>query len=141
VLARGVSLRCWDRRSGRHHWHPLFLPGQTWPTERPLELVLAASRDDQQELELVLGEPLPQERGEVRFENGLPVLRSRPVGANPVAAWPGEPQRLPLIPPGIPGEDRLRLRFSVDAAAMLQLEVIDLSSGTSQGPISLGPVR
>ena len=35
-------LRCWDRRSSHHHWHPLFLAGQTWPTERPLELRLGS---------------------------------------------------------------------------------------------------
>jgi hypothetical protein len=66
VLARGVSLRCWDRRSSAHRWHPLFMAGQSWPTEQPLELVLACSRDGQEELELVLGEPLPEERAEVR---------------------------------------------------------------------------
>ncbi|MEX1317567.1 MAG: Hsp70 family protein, partial [Synechococcaceae cyanobacterium] len=76
VLARGVALRCWEQRSGRHHWHPLFLAGQSWPTDRPLELVLACSRDAQEALELVLGEPLEDQRREVVFEAGLPVLRS-----------------------------------------------------------------
>ena len=141
VLARGVSLRCWDRRSDCHHWHPLFLPGQTWPTERPLELVLAASRDGQLELELVLGEPQPQERGEVVFENGLPVLRPRPAGAPPVTPWATAPLRLPLQPVAKAGEDRLLLRFSIDAEGLLQLQAEDLRSGAALAPMQVGPLR
>lgn len=141
VLARGVSLRCWDRRSSCHHWHPLFLAGQTWPSERPLELVLACHRDGQQDLELVLGEPLPDSRGEVIVVNGIPVLRQRPAGEAAVETWPSEPLRLPLEPPGQAGEDRLRLRLSIDGEGQLQLEGEDLASGLPIPPQRLGPLR
>lgn len=141
VLARGVSLRCWDRRSSRHHWHPLFLAGQTWPTERPLELLLACSRDGQEALELVLGEPLPEERGEVVFQGGLPVLRRRPAGSAAVQPWATPLPPLPLASPGRAGEDRLRLRFRIDASGQLILEGEDLGDGQPIGPLSLGPVR
>jgi molecular chaperone DnaK (HSP70) len=141
VLARGVSLRCWDRRSSRHHWHPLFLAGQTWPTERPLELLLACSRDGQEELELVLGEPLPEERGEVVFQGGLPVLRRRPAGAAVVQPWTTPLPPLPLPTPGRAGEDCLRLRFRIDAGAQLILEGEDLRDEQPIGPLCLGPVR
>ena len=99
VLAQGVSLRCWDRRSSRHRWHPLFVPGQSWPTSEPLELVLACSRDGQSCLELVLGEPLPQQRSEVIFRDGLPVLRPRPAGAPTVRPGPSNPAPCRSIPP------------------------------------------
>ena len=141
VLARGVSLRCWDRRSARHHWHPLFLVGQTWPTERPLELLLACSRDGQDALELVLGEPLPEERGEVVFQDGLPILRRRPAGAAAVQPWSTPPPPLPLAAPGRAGEDCLRLRFQIDAEGVLILEGEDLRGGQPIGPLRLGPVR
>lgn len=141
VLARGVSLRCWDRRSSRHHWHPLYLAGQTWPTERPLELLLACSRDGQEELELVLGEPLPEERGEVVFQGGLPVLRRRPAGAAAVQPWATLLPPLPLPTPGRAGEDCLRLRFRIDAGAQLILEGEDLRDEQPIGPLCLGPVR
>jgi molecular chaperone DnaK (HSP70) len=141
VLARGVSLRCWDQRSRQHHWHPLFVAGQSWPTEQPLELVLACSRDGQQALELVLAEPLGERRREVVFEGGMPVLRQREAGAAAVAPWPEQPPPLPLDPPGRAGDDRLRLRFSIDADGQLQLQVHDLMRD-EQGPaINLGPVR
>jgi molecular chaperone DnaK (HSP70) len=144
VLARGVSLRCWDRRSAAHRWHPLFVAGQSWPTEQPLELVLACSRDGQEELELVLGEPLPEERAEVVFEAGLPVLRERPAGAAPVRPWSPSPLTIPLASPGQRGVDRLRLRFSIDAQARLLVAWDDLEAlaeGGRREPLPLGPVR
>jgi len=141
VLARGVSLRCWDQRSGQHRWHPLFVAGQAWPTEQPLEVVLACSQDDQKELELVLGEPLPQERSEVMFVDGLPVLNRRRAGQPRVETWPTAAPTLPLANPGRRGEDCLRLRFNIDARGQLLLEAQDLSSAQPLGTLSLGPVR
>jgi len=141
VLARGVSLRCWDQRSGDHHWHPLFVAGQAWPTEQPLELVLACSHDEQRQMELVLGEPVPEARAEVVFEAGLPVLRGRPAGEARVEAWSPGPDPLPLASPGQRGVDRLRLRFDIDAAGQLVVEGEDLVAEGRVGPIRLGPVR
>jgi molecular chaperone DnaK (HSP70) len=141
VLARGVSLRCWDRRSGCHHWHPLFLAGQTWPSERPLELVLSCRQDAQEDLEIVLGEPLPDCRGEVIVVGGIPVLRQRPAGVAAVEAWPPPALRLALEPPGQAGEDRLRLRFSIDGEGQLVLAGEDLASGQPIAPRRLGPLR
>ncbi|MCP9888323.1 Hsp70 family protein [Cyanobium sp. ATX 6A2] len=141
VLSRGVSLRCWEQRSGRHHWHPLFMAGQSWPTDQPLDLVLACSRDGQQELELVLGEPLDEQRREVVFEAGLPVLRSRGAGAAGVQPWDQRPTALPLSPAGERGQDRLRLRFRIDADGQLLVDTTDLLSGEQRGPVRLGVVR
>jgi hypothetical protein len=142
VLARGVSLRCWDRLSNRHHWHPLFVEGQSWPTEHPLELRLACSRDGQEAIELMLGEPVPQERGEVVFVDGLPVLRSRGAGSPRVEPWAAPVEPLALHPPGRRGVDRLSLRFAINADGRLTLEVEDLER--PEGVVSrrvLGPVR
>jgi molecular chaperone DnaK (HSP70) len=141
VLAHGVALRCWERRSGRHHWHPLFTAGQSWPTAQPLDLVLACSQDDQDAIELVLGEPLEDLRREVVFEAGLPVLRHRQAGAARVRPWEQGATRLPLVPAGRQGQDRLRLTFSIDADSQLLVETTDLLSGERRGPIRLGGVR
>jgi molecular chaperone DnaK (HSP70) len=132
VLSRGVALRCWDRRSSSHRWHPLYVAGQAWPTEAPLELLLACSRDGQQAIELVLGEPL-QERAEVVFEDGLPRLRSRSRLEADVAPWPQQPPALPLVTPGTAGIDRLRLLFSIDADCTLILQVFDLQEAAASG--------
>ncbi|MEB3320819.1 MAG: Hsp70 family protein [Cyanobium sp.] len=141
VLARGVSLRCWDRRSGRHRWHPLFLPGQSWPTVQPLELVLACSRDRQEALELVLGEPNDGHRHEVVFADGLPQLRRREPGDAEVSAWPQQPAPVPLKPAGQAGTDRLRLRFWIDGGGHLMLESHDLLTGASPPAHRLERVR
>jgi hypothetical protein len=115
--------------------------GQPWPTEQPLEVVLACSQDDQAELELVLGEPLPQERAEVMFVDGLPRLNRRRAGQPRVETWSTAARTLPLASPGRRGEDRLRLRFHIDASGQLLLEAQDLSSAQQLAPLSLGPVR
>jgi len=140
VLSRGVSLRCWDRRSGIHRWHPLFVAGQGWPTSDPLEIVLACSQEGQGAIELVLGEPLGEVRSEVVFRDGVPQLRRRPAGEAAVAPWRQAPAPLPLQPPGQAGQDRLRLSFSIDAEARLWLEGEDLVSEAPLEPRCLGPV-
>ena len=141
VLHRGVSLRCWDQRSGEHRWHPLFLPGQTWPNEQPLQLVLSCRRPDQRQLELVLGVPLDEERSEVVYVDGLPVLRRRPAGGARVQPWPQQPPPLPIDPAGQPGQDRLELRFRIDASGDLLVEGRDLLSQSTVAPQRLGKVR
>jgi molecular chaperone DnaK (HSP70) len=141
VLRHGVCVRCWDQRSGRHHWQPLFVAGQPWPSERPLELVLACSNPDQRALELVLGEPDNEQRSEVVFEGGLPVLRQRPAGQGRIRAWSTQPPPLALDTPGQPGEDCLRLAFQVNGQGELVLETTDLRSGRPMPARVLGPVR
>jgi molecular chaperone DnaK (HSP70) len=142
VLSRGVSLRCWDRRSDRHLWHPLFMPGQSWPTTSPLELLLACRAEQQRALELVLGEPGEERRTEVVFDaSGMPVLRGTSAGEARVRPWPHQPTPLPLDPPGRQGEDRLRLRFSINTNAELELESTDLRTGLTLPMQRLGRVR
>jgi hypothetical protein len=104
-------------------------------------VVLACSSPDQRSLELVLGEPDNEQRSEVVFEGGLPVLRPRPAGEGRVQPWSGQPPPLPLITPGQPGEDCLRLAFAIDHQGQLLLEVTDLRSGQRTPPRALGPVR
>lgn len=148
VLSRGISLRCWDQRLGDHRWHPLFLPGQSWPTEQPLELVLACSSAMQTELELVLGEPDSAPRHEVVYRDGVPMLRSQPAGQAVVTPWPDAPVTLPIPAPVVAGQDRLRLRFSINRDAELTVEWQDLvvtASETGESPsdrvLALGMVR
>ena len=140
VLQRGVSLRCWDRRSGAHHWHPLFVAGQTWPSEKPFTLVLAASEDNQAFLELVLGEPDNQVRHDVVFVNGLPTLRENSASSE-VSRLERADVRLPLTPPGLSGQDCLRLQFRLDEDAQLTVEVEDLRTGDELPRKFLGRIR
>ncbi len=141
VLQHGVSLRFWDQRSNSHRWHPLFVAGQPWPSTAPLELVLAASRTGQRSMELVLGEPIPQGSRSVVFIDGLPTLQEQTAGEVSHQPWPGIELVLPLEPAGEQGEDCLRLRWSIDQEAQLQLEINDLRSGRTWSQPTLGAVR
>ena len=125
VLQHGISLRCWDRRLQSQRWHPLFLPGQAWPTPQPLELVLA-SRDDQRCIEIQLGTPGSESRAEVVFVDGMPVLRQQKAGEASVRLWSQEALQIPLPADAKEGQDCLRLRFGVDADRQLWLEGFDL---------------
>ena len=141
LLQRGISLRCWNQRSNTHHWHPLFLPGQPWPSSKPLELILSASGPDQQSVELVLGESRGETRHEVVMVNGLPKVIEKTDGWDDVTRRPDTACELPLDPPGQPGEDCLRLRFHLNDQAELILEGEDLRTGESLDPRPLGTVR
>ena len=141
VLQHGVSLRFWDQRSNSHRWHPLFVAGQPWPSPAPLDLVLAASTTGQRQLELVLGEPIPEGSHSVVFVDGLPTLQEQTGGEVSHRPWPSDPLVLPLDPAGDQGEDCLRLRWSIDAEAQLQLEINDLRSGQTWTQPMLGAVR
>ena len=141
LLQKGISLRCWNRRSHAHHWHPLFLRGQPWPSSQPLELVLSASSPDQNSVELVLGEAQPQMRHEVVIVDGLPrVVETSDIWTD-VIRREGITCELPLVPPGQPGEDCLKLRFHLSDKAELVLEGDDLRTGAPLERQVLGTVR
>ncbi len=129
LLQRGVYLRCWDRRRNAHQWHPLFLSGQPWPSLQPLVLSLSASRSNQKELELLLGEPDSEHRHEVVYIQGLPTIRDSSNGSDTIQPLFTQSIRLELNPPGQPGEDCLRLTFHLDDEAQLIMSGEDLRTG------------
>tara|TARA_A100001037_G_scaffold303761_1_gene338613 strand:+ start:329 stop:1945 length:1617 start_codon:yes stop_codon:yes gene_type:complete len=128
VLQRGASLRCWDKKSKKHIWHPLFVAGQPFPTSKELELVLSASSDNQAEIELVIGEPREQDSQEVIYIDGIPTIKDRLIDSE-VIAWEVKTQLFYLNPPGEAGKDCLRLNFSINSDSYLQVKGIDLRTG------------
>lgn len=72
---------------------------------------------------------------------GMPVLRDTSAGEVRVRPWPDQPAPLVLEPPGRQGEDRLRLRFSINTNAELELESTDLRTGLTRAMQRLGRVR
>ncbi|MGB1417048.1 MAG: Hsp70 family protein [Synechococcus sp.] len=141
VLQNGVSMQVWDRRSREHRWQPLYVAGQPWPSRDPLELVLAASRDGQTSVELVLGEPTGGDRHEVVYVDGVPTLRNRSHGPTQHQSWPAAAVHVALEPPGQAGEDCLRLHFAIDDQAQLTCAVEDLRLQRELGRHRLGTVR
>ena len=113
VLQRGVSLRFWDQKSEKHFWHPLFVAGQPWPTSNAIEIVLAASQDNQSEIELVIGEPETLGTHEVIYINGLPTIKSSQTEPGTMK-WEVTPYSFPINPPGEKGKDCMKLKFSIN---------------------------
>ncbi len=140
ILQRGVSLRCWDQRTKQHIWHPIFLAGQPWPTSNDLEVVLAGSKVNQKEIEIVLGEPDLEEAHEVIYINGIPTLKNERTSQK-VIPWENSTNSLILNPEGQPGEDCLRLQFKINSDAQLEMKGIDIRNGQEINTKILGPVR
>ena len=127
VLHKNVSLRCWDQKNQIYKWHPLFMAGQTWPTSKPLEIVLATSSINQKEIELQIGEPEISNAHEIIYTNGIPTIL--PTKINPrIIQWDGSSTVVILDQPGQPGEDCLKLKFNINNDCQLELQGIDLRS-------------
>ncbi|MEM1255276.1 MAG: Hsp70 family protein [Cyanobacteria bacterium P01_H01_bin.21] len=127
-LYHGYGIRFWDRRNNCHGWHSIIPQGQPYPMEQPVELVLGASSERQPSIELIIGE-LGREQGstEVYFEGNRLVTRQAKAGqavAQPLNAQ--SPNIATLDPAGVPGEDRVRLSFTVDQDRLLRVTVEDL---------------
>jgi len=129
-LYHSYGVRYWDRRQQVQNWHPLINSGQPYPMDKPLELVLGASRENQPSVELVIGE-LGSEIGgtEVYFQGDRLVTRSLNTGetqVQPLNDQPGSNTIARLEPPGNPGSDRLKVLFWVDEQRYLRITVEDL---------------
>ncbi|MEM9264708.1 MAG: Hsp70 family protein [Cyanobacteria bacterium P01_F01_bin.13] len=127
-LYHGYGIRFWDRRNNRHGWHPIISKGQPYPMNRPFELVLGASSEQQPSIELIIGE-LGNDQGstEVYFEGNRLVTRQTNPGqmmAQPLNEK--APNIATLTPPGKPGEDRIKLSFTVDQDRLLRVTVEDV---------------
>ena len=127
-LYHGYGVRFWDRRNNCHGWHSIIPEGQPYPMTAPIELVLGASNENQPSIELIIGE-LGRQQGstEVYFEGNRLVTRQAQAG-QAVAQPLNEkaPNIAALSPPGRPGEDRVRLSFTVDQDRLLRVTVEDL---------------
>ncbi len=125
VLQKGVSLRCWDQKNNFYMWHPLFVAGQPWPTTKPLEIILAASKIDQKEIELIIGEPEIEGAYEVIYSDGIPTIKIDSVDSK-IQPWLNTKSVIVLNQPGEPGEDCVKLQFSIDNDCQLKMQGIDL---------------
>ncbi|NJL86404.1 MAG: Hsp70 family protein [Leptolyngbyaceae cyanobacterium SM1_1_3] len=129
-LYHSYGIRYWDRRQNRHSWHSIIQQGQPYPMDKPVELLLGASTDNQPSIELILGELGDDEtRTEVYFEGDRLVTRQVRSGATqvqPLNDKEGARAIAKLDPPGFPGSDRVRVYFRIDAERFLRITVEDL---------------
>ncbi len=140
VLNKGVSLRCWNKKNEKHIWHPLFLAGQTWPTNKPLEIILAASINSQLSIDLIIGEPQEEGSNEIIYTNGLPTLKTIE-SKDKIKKITNTIISIPVDPPGEIGQDCIKLIFNINDNCQLEVEGVDLRSNKEITKQNLGEIR
>ena len=140
VLNKGVSLRCWNKKNEKHIWHPLFLAGQTWPTNKPLEIILAASINNQLSIDLIIGEPQEEGSNEIIYINGLPTLTTIE-SKDKIKKINNTIISIPVDPPGEIGQDCIKLIFNINDNCQLEVEGVDLRNNKEITKQNLGEIR
>ena len=140
VLNKGVSLRCWNKKNEKHIWHPLFLAGQTWPTNKPLEIILAASINNQLSIDLIIGEPQEEGSNEIIYTNGLPTLKTIE-SKDKIKKINNTIISIPVDPPGEIGQDCIKLIFNINDNCQLEVEGVDLRNNKEITKQNLGEIR
>ena len=140
VLNKGVSLRCWNKKNEKHIWHPLFLAGQTWPTNKPLEIILAASINSQLSIDLIIGEPQEEGSNEIIYTNGLPTLKTIE-SKDRIKKITNTIISIPVDPPGEIGQDCIKLIFNINDNCQLEVEGVDLRNNKEITKQNLGEIR
>ncbi|MGB3494850.1 MAG: Hsp70 family protein [Elainellaceae cyanobacterium] len=134
-LYHSYGIRYWNRREKRHDWHPIIPEGQPYPMDRPVEILLGASVDNQPQIELVIGElGTAETRTEVFFDGDRLITRTLSAGNASVQSLndrDGARNLATLEPLGTPGSDRIKLLFWVDADRFLRITVEDLLTNQS----------
>ena len=138
ILVKGISIRLFKKREQEHFWHPIFLKGQTWPTEKPFELILQASRDGQNIFEIIIGETSNKRDFDVTFENGLPKL-SEFQSNEEVIKWGKTPLQIKLNHRCKIGDDSLKLYFNITKDSFLHLRCLDIND-KELGEFNLGNI-
>ena len=136
ILTKGISIRLFNKREQRHFWYPIFFKGQTWPTDKPFELILQASKDNQNIFEIIIGETKTLRDFDVIFENGLPKL-SEFQNNEEVQKWDRKPIQIRLNNGSKIGEDCLMLYFSITNDSSILMRCLDIKK-EELGKFNLG---
>jgi len=119
--------------SGQHEWEEIIPSGTRYPLAAPINLVLAAHRDGQRAIELVIGEVEESASETIEVMIGKRVLRLVEGGietrrVRPINDEEGARVLAYLDPPGRANEDRVSVDFMVDHNRTLRVTVKDLQS-------------
>jgi molecular chaperone DnaK (HSP70) len=128
-LYHSYGVRYWNRRKQGHDWHPIIQRGQPYPMTQVEELVLGASTPQQSSIELIIGELSTDTTTEVFFDGDRLITRTVAIPdqlVQPLNDSDGARSISQLDPPGNPGSDRLKVRFSINTERYLCITVEDL---------------
>ncbi len=142
VLTQGISLQFWDQKTNQHTWHPLFFPGQPWPTTKPLEIIISPSTTNQLEVELIIADNKINDIQEVIYIDGIPTIKNNDEQSiSRIIPWKDSSILIKLDPPGIPGEDCLKLEFTINNFCQLCVKGFDIRNGQEVIQKMIGEIR
>ena len=121
ILNKGLSIRLYNKKNKAHFWYPIFVKGQTWPTDNPFELTLQASKNNQRIFEIVIGETNEDNCFDVIFEDGIPKI-AEVQAEEMISQWNREPLKIKFQNPSLLGEDCLKLNFCIQKNSHLYLK-------------------
>ncbi|MGF1505333.1 MAG: Hsp70 family protein [Chloroflexi bacterium] len=132
-LYHSYGIRHLSPITGRHEWEEIIPAGTRYPLEDSVKLILTASRDGQEALELVIGEVEESAGGiaEVMFGDRAILMVDGSLELRHVEAMNDEDGSRTvawLDPPGKAGEDRVEVEFQVDSNRSLRVTVNDLKT-------------
>lgn len=133
-LIHSYGLRHLDPDTGEHAWDEIISMGSAYPITQPVEVTLSAAHDNQKEVEFVIGEIDTDTVSmvEVRYEDGQAVFVADTKGSEQRIIPMNEADALKMLahlnPQGQPGEERLRVQFTVDDRRRLKMTVIDIKT-------------
>jgi len=134
-LAHSYGLRYFDIQNGKTTYEEILPAGTRYPSENPVEILLAPAHEGQQTLELVIGEidteavsavDVHHENGEIVFVAQLenPVQAVRPINlAN------ASENQISLNPNFEPGEEHLKAAFRLDENRRLWVDIVNPKTG------------
>lgn len=134
-LAHSYGLRHLDTASGQHAYDEIIPAGSAYPTVEPVEVLLGAAHPDQSAIEFLIAEMDSDSFSmiEVQYEDGQAVFVAQAQSSEqqivPVNADQAAHLLAKLIPPGQPGDDRIKAVFNVNQRRQLELSVLDLKTG------------
>jgi len=138
ILNKGISIRLFNKREAKHFWHPIFFKGQTWPTEKPFELILQASKKNQNIFEIIIGETKKEREYDIIFEDGLPRL-SAIQSEEKIIRWDNKPLKITLENNCELGKDCLKLVFRITENADFYVKCFAIE-GQDLGEFNLGNI-
>jgi molecular chaperone DnaK (HSP70) len=129
-IVHSYGLRYLDVETGCPQYDEVIPMGSRYPSLKPVEVILSAAHDQQQEMEFAIGEIDTDAVAmiDVKYEDGEEVFVAQANTAATEIVPLAEPLIVRLDPPGLPGEDRLRALFSIDERRQLRLSVTDLKT-------------
>ncbi|NUN63775.1 Hsp70 family protein [Pseudanabaena biceps] len=134
-LFHSYAIRYRDRLTEQWKYQPLFQRGQSYPTRRPVEILLRASQPNQSEIALTIGEleSRPQGAAEISFDGDRLVMQfdQKPQETFQPLQISSDGLEMAqaiahLDPLGQPDGDRLKVLFSISDNRELRITAIDL---------------